>query len=86
VVHAAHGEPLRAASRGGLAREGAARTEGRPSPAGPRLPSDVATPWSNGPIEGHINRLKAIKRQMHGRAGFELLRACVLPFEPFPVC
>jgi hypothetical protein len=28
----------------------------------------IATPWSNGPIDGHINRLKAIKRQMHGRA------------------
>jgi transposase len=24
----------------------------------------ITTPWSNGPIEGHINRLKAIKRQM----------------------
>jgi hypothetical protein len=35
--------------------------------------------WSNGPVEGHINRLKAVKRQMYGRAGFELLRARVLP-------
>ena len=34
--------------------------------------------WSNGPVEGAINRLKAIKRQMYGRAGFELLRARVL--------
>ncbi len=34
--------------------------------------------WSNGPVEGHVNRLKAIKRQMFGRAGFELLRARVL--------
>ncbi len=42
----------------------------------------VTTPWSNGPLEGHINRLKAIKRQMYGRAGFELLRARVMPFEP----
>ena len=24
----------------------------------------IETPWSNGPVEGHINRLKAIKRQM----------------------
>jgi hypothetical protein len=31
----------------------------------------MTTPWSNGPIEGQINRLKAIKRQMYGRAGFE---------------
>jgi transposase len=31
--------------------------------------------WSNGPVEGQVNRLKTIKRQMYGRAGFELLRA-----------
>jgi transposase len=41
----------------------------------------ITTPWSNGPIEGHINRLKAIKRQMYGRAGFPLLKARVLPWE-----
>lgn len=35
--------------------------------------------WSNGPVEGHINRLKTVKRQMYGRAGFDLLRARVLP-------
>ncbi len=29
---------------------------------------------SNGPTEGHINRLKMLKRQMYGRAGLELLR------------
>jgi transposase len=40
----------------------------------------MTTPWSNGPIEGHINRLKTIKRQMYGRAGFELLKARVLPW------
>ena len=34
--------------------------------------------WSNGPVEGHVNRLKTIKRQMYGRAGFELLRRRVL--------
>jgi transposase len=34
--------------------------------------------WSNGPVEGHINRLKGIKRQMYGRATFALLRARVL--------
>ena len=41
----------------------------------------MTAPWSNGPIEGHINRLKAIKRQMYGRAGFELLKARVLPWD-----
>ncbi len=35
-------------------------------------------PWSNGPSEGHINRLKLIKRQGYGRAKFDLLRARVL--------
>jgi transposase len=30
--------------------------------------------WSNGPVEGHINRLKLIKRTMYGRAGMDLLK------------
>ncbi len=34
--------------------------------------------WSNGPVEGQVNRLKLIKRSMFGRAGFQLLRARVL--------
>jgi transposase len=34
--------------------------------------------WSNGPTEGSVNKLKAVKRQMFGRAGFALLRARVL--------
>jgi transposase len=38
----------------------------------------VSRPWSNGPVEGHVNRLKTIKRQMYGRAGFVLLRARVV--------
>ena len=42
----------------------------------------VEETWSNGPVEGHINRLKTLKRQMYGRAGFELLRARVLPLPP----
>jgi transposase len=33
--------------------------------------------WSNGPVEGHVNRLKVIKRQMYGRAGLALLCARV---------
>ncbi|MDV3002880.1 MAG: ISL3 family transposase ISAcma23 (plasmid) [Chroococcopsis gigantea SAG 12.99] len=28
---------------------------------------------NNGPVEGHINRLKMLKRQMYGRAGLDLL-------------
>ncbi len=38
----------------------------------------VTLPWSNGPVEGHVNRLKTIKRQMYGRAGFTLLKARVV--------
>lgn len=34
--------------------------------------------WNNGPVEGQVNRLKLIKRQMYGRASFALLRARVL--------
>jgi transposase len=35
--------------------------------------------WSNGQTEGHINRLKTLKRAMYGRASTELLRARMLP-------
>ena len=38
----------------------------------------VTTRWSNGPVEGHVNRLKTIKRQMYGRAGFALLKGRVI--------
>lgn len=36
-------------------------------------------PWSNGVVEGNINRLKLLKRQMYGRAKLELLCSRVLP-------
>lgn len=35
--------------------------------------NELTLPWSNGPVEGHINKLKLLKRQMYGRAGIELL-------------
>jgi transposase len=35
-------------------------------------------PWSNGPVEGQVHRLKLLKRQMYGRAKFDLLRWRVL--------
>jgi hypothetical protein len=38
----------------------------------------LTLPWSNGPVEGHVNRLKLLKRQGYGRAGFALLRHRVL--------
>ena len=31
--------------------------------------------WSNGPVEGFVHKLKLLKRQGYGRAGFELLRS-----------
>jgi transposase len=43
----------------------------------------VSEPWSNGPVEGQLNRLKMLKRQMYGRAGIELLRARLLPEPAF---
>ena len=33
----------------------------------------VTLPWSTSPVEGHINRLKMLKRQMFGRARLDLL-------------
>ena len=37
-----------------------------------------SSPWSSGQVEGHVNRLKFLKRQMYGRAGLDLLRVRVL--------
>ena len=33
----------------------------------------LTLPWSSGAVEGNVNRIKMIKRQMYGRAGFNLL-------------
>ena len=38
----------------------------------------LTMPWSSGVVEGNVNRLKMIKRQMYGRATFGLLRKRVL--------
>ncbi|WP_282183492.1 transposase [Azospirillum sp. TSO5] len=38
----------------------------------------LTMPWSSGQAEGQVNKLKLIKRQMYGRASFELLRRRVL--------
>ena len=34
----------------------------------------LTLPWSNGPVEGQMNRLKMLKCQMFGRANIDLLR------------
>jgi transposase len=39
----------------------------------------VTLPWSSGPVEGHINRLKMVKRQMFGRAHLDLLSRRFVP-------
>jgi transposase len=38
----------------------------------------ISLAWSNGQVEGQVNRLKFLKRQMYGRAKFDLLRIRVL--------
>ena len=35
-------------------------------------------PWSQGQVEGQIHRLKLLKRQSYGQAGFDLLRHRIL--------
>ncbi|MFD5778676.1 hypothetical protein [Streptomyces sp. NPDC126933] len=38
----------------------------------------LTLPWNSGAVEGHVDRVKMLKREMFGRAGFELLRKRVL--------
>lgn len=38
----------------------------------------LTQPWSSGAVEGNVNRIKMIKRQMYGRANLDLLRKRVL--------
>jgi transposase len=38
----------------------------------------LTTPYSSGAVEGHVNRIKMLKRQMYGRAKPDLLRKRVL--------
>ena len=38
----------------------------------------VSMEWSNGQVEGQVNRLKLLKRGMYGRSHFDLLRQRVL--------
>jgi len=38
------------------------------------LTAGLTLGWSNGPVEGQVTRLKLLKRQGYGRAGFPLLR------------
>ena len=38
----------------------------------------LTTHWNSGPVEGRVNHIKMLKRQMFGRAGLPLLRKRVL--------
>jgi transposase len=38
----------------------------------------LTLPHSSGAAEGHVNRIKILKRQMYGRTGFDLLRKRIL--------
>jgi transposase len=58
--------PSRRSRPAGLEQDGAA------------VRAALTTPWSNGQAEGQITRLKLVKRQMYGRARFDLLRRRVL--------
>jgi transposase len=35
-------------------------------------------PWSTGPVEGHVHKIKLLKRQAYGRAALPQLRARIL--------
>ncbi len=45
---------------------------------GPTVEASLCLEWSNGQTESQINKLKLLKRQMYGRANFDLLRQRVL--------
>lgn len=38
----------------------------------------IELPWSTGQVEGHITRVKLLKRQGYGRASLALLRARII--------
>jgi transposase len=44
----------------------------------PAVKANLEEPWSNGPVEGFVHKLKLLKRQGYGRAGFDLLKARML--------
>jgi len=65
IAAAAQGTGLERLLRG-LGRDGAA------------VQSALELPWTTSPVEGQVNRIKTMKRQMYGRAGFQLLRQRLL--------
>ncbi|MFF4321142.1 hypothetical protein [Streptomyces sp. NPDC001568] len=43
-----------------------------------RIEAGMTSHWNSGPVEGAVNRIKMLKRQMFGRADFPLLHKRVL--------
>jgi transposase len=41
----------------------------------PTMEASDKLPWSNGQVEGQVNRLKLVKRESYGRAKLDLLEA-----------
>jgi transposase len=68
---------LAQATAGGTAKELRAFAEGLQKDEA-AVRAALTSEWSNGQVEGQVNRLKTIKRQMFGRAKFDLLRQRVL--------
>jgi transposase len=46
------------------------------------LTNGLSLPWSSGVVDGHVNRIKMLKRKMYGRANPDLLRLRVLLADP----
>lgn len=44
----------------------------------PSIEAALTLKWSQGQVEGQVNRLKLLKRQMFGRAKLDLLSQCLL--------
>jgi transposase len=71
----------RAATVAGGRAGGAARGVRGGAPPRPRrraVEAALSLPWSTGPVEGKITRLKLVKRSTYGRAGTSLLRQRML--------
>jgi transposase len=41
----------------------------------PTIEASILLPWSNGQVEGQVNRLKVVKRESYGRASLDLKQA-----------
>jgi transposase len=45
---------------------------------GTAVEAGLTLPWSSGAVEGHVNRINMLERQIYGRANVDLLRRRVL--------